>query len=41
MKGVKVEVDMYKEIRQSFLNGESQRHIAQRLGISRPTVKKY
>lgn len=41
MKGVKVEMDMYKDIRQSFINGESQRQIAQRLGISRPTVKKY
>ena len=41
MKGVKVEVDMYKNIRQSYIDGESQRHIAQRLGISRQTVKKY
>src|SRR5690554_3682385 len=41
MKGVRVEMDMYKEIRQSFINGESQRHIAKRLGISRQTVKKY
>ena len=41
MKGVKVEMDTYKEIRQSYIDGESQRHIAQRLGISRQTVKKY
>jgi transposase len=41
MKGVKVEMDMYKSIRQNYVEGESQRHIAQRLGISRQTVKKY
>lgn len=41
MKGVKIEVDMYKDIRQSFLAGESQRQIAKRLGIARQTVKKY
>lgn len=41
MKGVKIEVDMYKEIRQSFIKGESQRKIAKRLDISRQTVKKY
>ena len=41
MKGVKVEMDMYKDIRQSFINGESQRDIAKRLGIARQTVKKY
>ena len=41
MKGVKVEVDMYKDIRQSHCDGESQRSIAKRLGISRQTVKKY
>jgi len=41
MKGVKVEMDMYKDIRKSYLEGESQRSIARRLGISRPTVKKY
>lgn len=41
MKGVVIEVDMYKDIRQSFLNGESQRDIAIRLGIARQTVKKY
>lgn len=41
MKGVKVEMDIYKDIRQNYLEGESQRHIAKRLGISRQTVKKY
>lgn len=41
MKGVKVEMDIYKVIRQSFIEGESQRHIAKRLGISRQTIKKY
>ena len=41
MKGVKVEVDMYKNLRQSYIDGESQRQIAKRLGISRQTVKKY
>ena len=41
MKGVRVEMDTYKDIRQSFIDGESQRHIAKRLGISRQTVKKY
>lgn len=41
MKGVVIEVDMYKNIRQSFINGESQRDIANRLGIARQTVKKY
>ncbi len=41
MKGVKVEMDTYKIIRQSYIDGESQRHIALRLGISRQTVKKY
>ncbi len=41
MKGVKVEVDIYKDIRLSFIRGESQRDIAKRLGIARQTVKKY
>ncbi len=41
MKGVRIEMDIYKDIRQSFINGESQRHIANRLGVSRQTVKKY
>ena len=31
----------YKQIRQRFLNGESQRSIARSLGISRNTVRKY
>lgn len=31
----------YEEIRRRYLNGESQRHIAKALGISRNTVKKY
>ena len=31
----------YKQIRQRFLNGESQRSIAKSMGISRNTVKKY
>lgn len=31
----------YQEIRRRFLAGESQRHIAKTLGISRNTVKKY
>ena len=38
---MRVEVDIYKDIRSSFIEGESQRHIAQRLGIARQTVKKY
>lgn len=41
MKGVKIEIDMYKDIRKSFLEGESIRSIARRLDISRQTVKKY
>lgn len=31
----------YKQIRQRYLNGESQRSIAKSMGISRNTVKKY
>ena len=31
----------YDEIRKRFLAGESQRHIAKTMGISRNTVKKY
>ena len=31
----------YKEIRQRFLSGESQRRIAKTMGISRNTVAKY
>lgn len=41
MKGVKIEMDMYKDIRKSFLEGESIRSISRRLDISRQTVKKY
>lgn len=36
-----ITVNDYKEIRQRWLNGESQRSIASKLGISRNTVKKY
>ena len=36
-----VGMDLYAEIRQAYLSGESQRSIAQRLGISRQSVKKY
>lgn len=36
-----ITVDIYKEIRQRRLKGESQRGIARALGISRNTVKKY
>ena len=36
-----IEVDMYKDIKQSFINREFQRDIAKRLGIARQTVKKY
>ena len=36
-----ITVQDYKEIRQRFLAGESQRHIAKTLGISRNTVAKY
>ena len=38
---MKIEMDNYKDIRQSFLGGESQRSIAMRLGVSRQTVKRY
>ena len=41
MNGVRVEMDIYKGIRQKFIDGESQRHTTKRLGISRQTVKKY
>lgn len=41
MKGVKIEMDMYKEIRQRHLAGESQRKIAREMDISRQVVKKY
>lgn len=36
-----ITVNMYKEIRQRKLKGESQRSIARALGVSRNTVKKY
>ena len=36
-----INVEMYKEVRRRWLNGESQRHIAAAMGISRNTVKKY
>ena len=36
-----ITVNDYKEIRRRWLNGESQRHIAQVTGVSRNTVKKY
>lgn len=38
---MKVEMDVYKEIRQRYLSGESERSIARSLGIARQTVKKY
>lgn len=38
---VVITVNDYKEIRQRYLAGESQRSIAKTLGISRNTVKKY
>ena len=36
-----VGMDLYSEIRQAYLSGESQRSIARRLEISRQSVKKY
>ena len=36
-----INVEMYREVRRRWLNGESQRHIATTMGISRNTVKKY
>ncbi len=36
-----ITVEIYKEIRQRKLKGESQRGIARAMGISRNTVKKY
>jgi len=41
MKDVIVEVDLYYQIRSLYNEGESIRSIARRLGVSRPTVKKY
>lgn len=40
-KTVVITMQDYQEIRRRFLAGESQRHIAKELGISRNTVKKY
>lgn len=40
-KTVVITMHDYDEIRRRYLAGESQRHIAQTLGISRNTVKKY
>ena len=34
-------MDLYEEIRQGYITGESQRSMARRLGVSRQTVKKY
>lgn len=36
-----ITVDVYQEVRQRWLNGESQRSIARSMGISRNTMKKY
>lgn len=36
-----IEVDLYSQIRLLYTDGESQRSISKRLGISRQTVKKY
>jgi transposase len=41
MKGVIIEMDMYSAIRLRYSDGESIRSIANSLGISRQTVKKY
>jgi len=38
---VVITVNIYKEVRRRWMNGESQRSIARNLGISRNTVKKY
>lgn len=38
---MKIEMDIYSQIRHLYEEGESQRSIARRLGISRQTVKKY
>lgn len=40
-KGMVVVMELYSQIRESYLSGESQRSIAHRLGVSRQTVKKY
>ena len=36
-----VGMSLYSQIREAYIAGESQRSIAKRLGVSRPTVKKY
>ena len=36
-----VGMSLYAQIREAYISGESQRSIARRLGVSRPTVKKY
>ena len=36
-----VGTSLYSQIREAYIAGESQRSIAKRLGVSRPTVKKY
>lgn len=36
-----VGMSLYSQIREAYISGESQRSIAKRLGVSRPTVKKY
>ena len=36
-----VGMELYSQIREAYLSGESQRSIAQRLEVSRQTVKKY
>lgn len=36
-----IEMDIYKEIRRAYLQGESQQSIARRLGIARQVVKNY
>lgn len=38
---MKIEMDLYAQIRRLYKEGESQRSIAKKLGISRQTVKKY
>ena len=36
-----VDMSLYSQIREAYTFGESQRSIANRLGVSRQTVKKY
>ena len=36
-----VGMSLYSQIREAYISGESQRSIAKRLGVSRPTVKRY